>query len=350
MSRWRILSMLLWLLLALTACAPAAQVKTPAVAGTTDAPIGGNLVIYSGRSEALIQPVIDAFQARYPAVRVLLKTGSNSQLANALLEEKHNPQADLFITTELFTIQALARQGVFRPYRPAGAGQLPAQFVDPEGLWTGVTQRARVIMYNTDLVKPQDLPGSLLELTDPRWRGQIAAAGSTNGSLQAQIAAMRQLLGEPATEAWLRGLLDNDVTFFGGHTDVRKAVGAGEFALGLVNHYYFYLQQAEGSPVGIIFPDQGPGQMGLLTNATAVAVVDREANLPAAQAFVDFLVSAEGQRLFAEANYEYPLLPGVALRPGVQPLTGLRLAEVNMAEATRAFDATFALLEKVGLP
>ncbi len=90
--------------------------------------------------------------------------------------------------------------------------------------------------------------------------------------------------------------------------------------------------------------------MGLLTNATAVAIVNRNVNLPAAQAFVDFLVSAEGQKLFAEQNYEYPLLPGVALRPEVQPLTDFRLADVNMAEATRSFDATFALLEKVGLP
>ncbi len=339
------------LLLALPACSLPVPSQMPPATSEPGAPaLGGELVIYSGRSEPLIQPVIDAFQARYPAIRILLKAGSNSQLANALLEEKENPQADLFITTELFTIQALARQGVFQPYQPTGAEQLPAQFVDPDHLWIGLTQRARVIMYNTDLVAADAAPRSLLELTDPRWRGQIAAAGSTNGSLQAQVAAMLQLLGEPATEAWLRGLIANQTTFFGGHTDVRKAVGAGEFALGLVNHYYFYLQQAEGSKVGVVFPDQEEGQMGLLTNATAVAIVNRNVNLPAAQAFVDFLVSAEGQKLFAEQNYEYPLLPGVALRPEVQPLTDFRLADVNMAEATRSFDATFALLEKVGLP
>jgi iron(III) transport system substrate-binding protein len=99
-----------------------------------------------------------------------------------------------------------------------------------------------------------------------------------------QIVAMRQLLGEAATQEWLEGLLANEVTFFGGHTDVRKAVGAGEFKLGLVNHYYYYLQQAEGSPVGIIFPDQGDGQIGLITNATAAAVI-RASNLAGAQGF-----------------------------------------------------------------
>lgn len=322
-------------------------IQTPVAAAGE---VSGNLIIYSGRSEPLLQPVIAAFQARHPGVKVLLKAGSNSQLANALLEERANPQADLFIATELFTIQALAGQGAFQAYWPAGAEQLPAGFVHPDHLWVGITRRARVIMVNTDRLPLADAPKSLLELTDPRWRGQIAAAGSTNGSLQAQVAAMRQLLGEPATEAWLRGLLDNQVTFFGGHTDVRKAVGAGEFAIGLVNHYYFYLQQAEGSKVGIVFPDQSEGQMGLLTNATAAGIVSGAANPAAARAFLDFLISAEGQKLFAELNYEYPLRPGVALHSQVQPLSAVRLAEVDMARATADFDATFALLEKVGLP
>jgi iron(III) transport system substrate-binding protein len=312
--------------------------------------VSGDLVIYTGRSEPLIQPVIDAFKAQYPNVNVLLKAGSNSELANALIEEKSNPQADVFITTELFTIQRLAQEGVFEPYVPKGADQIPSEFLGADNMWTGLTRRARVIMYNKDLVSEDELPASLFDLTDPKWRGQIAAAGSTNGSMQAQIAAMRQLLGEEATQEWLYGLIANEVTFFGGHTDVRKAVGAGEFKLGLVNHYYFYLQQAEGSNVGIIFPDQGEGQIGLITNATSAAIVKGGKNLPAAQAFLDFLISVEGQKLFAEQNYEYPLLPGVPLREGVQPLDGFRLADVDVVKASLDFDATFDLMERVGLP
>jgi iron(III) transport system substrate-binding protein len=298
----------------------------------------------------LIQPVIDAFKAAYPDVNVLLKAGSNSELANALLEEQANPQADIFITTELFTVQALAQEDIFQSYLPADADQLPAEFIGPDNEWIGLTRRARVIMYNSDLVSPDELPNSIFDLTDPRLKGQVAAAGSTNGSMQAQIAAMRQLIGEETTEEWLRDLIANEVTFFGGHTDVRKAVGAGEFKLGLVNHYYFYLQQAEGSHVGIIFPDQGEGQIGLITNATSAAIVQGASNLPAARAFIDFLVSTEGQRLFAELNYEYPILPGVEPREEVQPLDGYRLADVDISQAALEFDATFDLIDTVGLP
>lgn len=339
-----------------TAAAPELAGTTPAAA--TAAPTGdaagaavsGDLVIYSGRSEPLIQPVLDAFKAKYLNVEVLLKAGSNSALANALIEEQANPQADVFITTELFTVQSLSQEGVFQGYRPAGADQIPAAFLGPDDSWVGLTRRARVIMYNTDLVTPEELPHSIFDLTDPKWKGKIAAAGSTNGSMQAQIAAMRQLLGEAETEAWLQGLLDNEVTFFGGHTDVRNAVGAGEFSLGLVNHYYYHLQQAEGSPVGVIYPDQAEGEMGLITNATAAAIVKDAHNLTAAQAFVDFLLSTEGQKLFADLNYEYPLLPGVALREGVQPLEGFRLADVDVSQAALESDATFDLLEKLSLP
>ena len=312
--------------------------------------VSGPLVVYSGRSEALIQPVIDAFKAQYPDVEVLLKSGSNSELANALLEERNNPQADVFVTTELVTIQSLAQEGIFEAYRPEAADQLPVEFVGDDDLWVGLTRRARVIMYNTELVSEEEAPKSIFDLTDPKWRGQIALAGSTNGSIQAQIAAMRQLIGEEETEAWLNGLIENEATFFGGHTDVRKAVGAGEFKIGLVNHYYYYLQQAEGSPVGIVFPDQEADQIGLITNATAAAIVSGAKNRPAAEVFIDFLLSEEGQKLFAEANYEYPLLPGVALSPDVQPLEDFRLADVNVSQAAQDVDATFALIEKVNLP
>jgi iron(III) transport system substrate-binding protein len=338
--------LLLILALISTACAPGAQIP----ATSADGGPAGRLIIYSGRSEPLIQPVIAAFSERHPEVEVLLRAGSNSEMANALLEERGNPQADIFITTELFTIQALTAEGVFQSYRPAAAESLPVGAVGPQDSWVAVTRRARVIMYNTELVSPEEAPRSIFELADPKWRGQVAAAGSTNGSMQAQVAAMRQLIGEQETEKWLLGLRDNEVTFFGGHTDVRKAVGLGEFKVGLVNHYYYYLQLEEGSPVGIVIPDQQEDQIGLITNFTAAGIVNGSRNLAAAQAFIDFLLSPEGQELFAELNYEYPILPGTSLHPLVEPLDSYRLAEVDPAEAARNLNETFDLFERVNIP
>lgn len=338
----RVFLVLLALGMVLGACAPAAQ---PVSEG-----VSGKLVLYSGRSESLIQPVIDAFTTKYPDVEVSLKSGNNSQMANALLEEKGNPQADMFITTEIFTIQALAQEGIFQPYRPATADKLPAEAQGSDDLWFGLTRRVRVIMYNTELVSPEEAPQSIFDLTDPKWKGQIAATGSTNGGMQAHIAVLEKVIGAEATQEWLNGLKTNEVTFFGSHTDVRKAVGAGEFKIGLVNHYYYYLQAAEGSPVGIVFPDQNANQMGLVSNLTAAGVVSGAKNPAAAQALMDFLLSEEGQKLFSELNYEYPVLPGVAINPAVESMNNYRQADVNLRDATISLDNVFAIIEAVGLP
>lgn len=310
----------------------------------------GSLVVYSGRSEPLIQPVLSAFEEKYPRVEILIKSGSNSQLANALIEEKANPQADVFITTEIFTAHALSQEGIFQSYEPVGYENLPDKYKAEGASWVGLTERLRVIMYNKDLVSQEELPKSMFDLTDPKWKGQIASAGSTNASFQAQVASMIQLVGKEKTEEWIYGLLANEVTFFGGHTDVRKAVGAGEFKLGLVNHYYYYLQAAEGSNVGIIYPDQGLGEMGIVSNATAAAIVNGTMNPTAAQAFIDFLVSAEGQKIFAEGNYEYPLLQSVALHPDITPLENITFANIEFIQIVNRFEETFDLIEKANLP
>jgi iron(III) transport system substrate-binding protein len=161
---------------------------------------------------------------------------------------------------------------------------------------------------------------------------------------------MIQLIGEEKTGQWLQGLLDNKVTFFGGHSDVRKAVGAGEFKLGLVNHYYYYLQLAEGSNVGIIYPDQNPGEIGIISNATTVAIINGSKNLTTAKAFVNFLVSSEGQKIFAEGNYEYPLLQGIALNKDLEPKDKLIHADIDLIQVVNRFDETFDLIEVANLP
>lgn len=323
---------------------------SPSAPEAAGSPLSGKLVIYSGRSEQLIQPVLDRFKSYHPHLQILLKSGKNIELANALLEEKNNPQADVFITTEIITMHALQKAGVLQSYASSAATHLPQSAIGPDAEWYGLTQRLRVIMYNSDLVPVDQLPDSIFDLSDPAWKGQVASANSTNGSLQAQVASMRQLLGEEATQAWLQGLVSNDVTWFGGHTDVRKAVGAGEFKLGLVNHYYYYLQLEEGSPVGVIFPDQEEGDLGLISNLTAIGMIEGNHNQAAARALVDFLLSNEGQRLFAELNYEYPLVPDVPPHPALQPLEGLHFAEVDTFRAAADLDSIFDLMERAGLP
>lgn len=338
--------LLLLLLIVLVSCGNQAQAPTAPTPNST------RLVLYSGRNEALLKPVIDAFRAKYPHITVDIKSGKNSELAAAILEERAQPQADIFLSTDMLTHINLSKAGVFVAAPIAGSAGVPDKLKASDGSWTSITSRARVIMYNTTLVRAAEAPQSMLDLTDPKWKGKIAAANSTNGSMQAQVAMMNALIGTDATQAWLAGLVANETTFFGGHTDVRKAVGAGEFAIGIVNHYYYELQKREASDnqVGVVYPDQGEGQMGVMINTTVVGQIQGAPNAENARLFAEFLFTNQAQQLFAEANYEYPMIAGVALATGVTPLDTLRLAVNDMAQVAASVDTALQLLNAAGIP
>lgn len=325
----------------------------PVVAATTQPDIAqasGEVVVYTSRAEALFKPVIEAFNTVYPAVNVTMLSGSNGELASKLLEEQSSPKADVLINSDTLTMESLAAEGIFAPNSSATVAAIPAALRAEDGSWTSLTLRTRVIMYNTELVKPEELPTSLLDLTDPKWKGQIGAADSTNGAMMANLVGMRSLLGEQVTSEFVQGLVANETQFFGSHTDVRKAVSAGELKLGFVNHYYYYLSKAEGAPVGIIFPDQGEGQMGVHVNSTNAGLIKGGPNPELAQLFIDFMLSPEGQKVYAEKNYEYPVLAGVPLAADVTPLNDIRLANIELRTLWDDIGPTRELAQGAGLP
>jgi iron(III) transport system substrate-binding protein len=312
--------------------------------------LSGEVVVYTSRAEALFKPVIDAFNAVYPDVTVTVLNGSNGELAAKILEEQANPQADVLINSDTLTMASLAAEGAFAPNDSGVVAEVPEGFRADDGSWVALTLRPRVIMYNTELVTPEELPTSLLDLTDPRWQGAVGSANSTNGAMMAQLVVMRNQLGEAATQAFIEGLVANDTQFFGGHTDVRQAVGAGELKLGLVNHYYYHLSKAEGAPVGIIYPDQDEGDLGLIVNSTNAGMVRDGPNPELARLFIDFMLSTRGQRVYAEQNFEYPINPDVALAADVPPLSSFMRNEVNLKTMWDELEPTRALAQAAGLP
>lgn len=332
-----------------TAPAEPTVAPTTAPAAPTVAP-QGEVIVYTSRAEALFKPVIEAFNAVYPNIKVTVLNGSNSELAARILEERNNPKADVLINSDILTMENLAVEGVFAPNDSAAVMAVPAEYRADDDSWVALTLRARVIMYNTELVSPEELPKKMVDLADPKWKDVIGSANSTNGAMMAQLVIMRNQLGEPATEAFIQGLLENNTQFFGGHTDVRKAVGAGELKLGLVNHYYYHLSKAEGAPVGVIYPDQEDGGLGLMVNSTNAGIIKGGPNPEMARIFVDFMLSPTGQKTYAERNYEYPIVPGVPLAEGVAPLDSFRLNPFPLKTLRDELEPTRALVQKIGMP
>ena len=312
----------------------------------------GELVLYTTRSESLINNVLAGFNAEYPGIKVVTVRGKNSALGARILEERANPQANVFVNSDTLTMENLHKNDVFVPNSASSVMEIPKQYRADDGSWAALTIRGRIIMYNTDLLSEADAPKSLIELADPKWSGRLGSADTTNGAMMATIVALNRMIGEDAAAEWMRGLVANETLFSGSHTDIRKAVGAGEIELGLVNHYYYFLSRAEGAPVGVIWPDQGPGQPGLIVNSTNIGILKgtEGETLDNAKIFVDFMLSETGQTIYAQGNFEWPIKEGIPLAEGVPDPAGFRLADIDLKSLVDGIPVMREQVRETGMP
>ena len=304
----------------------------------------GKLVIYSGRSESLVDPIIQQFKGA-TGIDVQVKYAGTAALAATLLEEGKNSPADVFYAQDPGGLAAVSQ---IMTVLPTDILELAPEWArSEEGRWLGITGRARVVVYGTDNLTEQDLPNDLWGFTEPEWKGRVGWA-PTNGSFQAMVTALRVGWGEERTEAWLRAMIDNDVTHYPKNTPQVAAAAAGEIDVGLVNHYYLYRFLAEE---GEDFPARnahlragGPGSIVLVSGAGILETADNPEN---AEAFIRFLLSSVGQQYFAGQTFEYPMVDGV--RPSIllTPLDEIAQPEITLPDLAD-LAGTQELLQKVG--
>lgn len=331
--------------LVLAACAP--QASTPAVIRetvevpvetTVEVPVEaevpaepGELVVYSGRSESLVAPIIQQF-AETTGIDVQVRYGSTGEMAATLLEEGAISPADVFWAQDPGGLGAVAEAGLLAPLPAEILEQVPAKFRSPEGDWVGISGRARTVVYNTERLSPADLPDDIWDFTDPKWAGRIGWA-PTNGSFQTMVTGMRQVWGEDKTGEWLTGIQANGPVAYENNTAIVAAVGAGEVEVGFVNHYYLYrflAEEGEAFPARNYFlPGGGPGSLVMVAGAARLGSGANEAN---AAKFIDFLLSPVAQQYFATQTYEYPLVEGVLTHRELVPLGELNAVDVDLAD------------------
>lgn len=255
----------------------------------------------------------------------------------------------MFWATEPGTLGLVAARGLLRRLPPATVGKVPSRFSTPSRRWVGTSARSRVLVYNTELLGPQDLPSSVWELTRPRWKGKVAVAPA-NGSFQAFLGATLYLYGEDRVRDWLRGLKANDVKLYPNHTTIVQAVGRGDVQVGLVNHYYLYNVLADSPGLPVRNHWFRPGDPGNLVLAAGVGIVSSTDDPASAQRFVDFLLSRWAQRFIARGPgaAEYPLIKGVQPRPGLPPLREIRGPRYNLGRLAADLPAAVRLLLEEG--
>jgi len=306
---------------------------------------GETLTIYSGREETLVGPIIEQFQ-KATGINVAVKYGSSAALALTILEEGENSPADLYYGSDPGSLGALSH--LFTRLPDGILGRVAESLRSPEGIWVGLSGRARVIVYNTEKVKPEDLPDSIFGFTDPVWKGRIGWA-TTNGSFQSMVTAMRLLWGEQKTSQWLEGIQANNPKMYPKNTPIVAAAGAGEIDVGFVNHYYLYRflqEQGESFPARNYYLKGGdPGATMLVSGA---GILTTSKNKEAAEQFLEFMLSTVSQQYFASQTYEYPLVEGVKTHREIMPLDQIELPDIDLSRLTD-IEGTLALLRETGV-
>ncbi len=316
-------------------------------AGTTSAGKGG-ITVYSGRNEALVGPLLKKFTAD-TGIKVSVRYADSASLAAQLIEEGSRSPADVFFSQDAGALGSLSKRGLLAKAPAEAVQAVEARYRSKDDTWVGVSGRARVIVYNPTKVPEAEVPKSVFDLTDAKWKGRIAVA-PTNASFQSFVTAMRIQAGEARTQEWLRGLKANEPKTFPGNQPVVEAVDKGEADLGLVNHYYLY-ERADAIGQDKVVAKNAfttNGDPGALINVAGVAVLKSAKATAGATEFVKYLLSPAAQEYFAEETHEYPLLAGVPTAAGVTPLSDIQSPDIDLSDLD-TLEQTLRMIREAGL-
>jgi iron(III) transport system substrate-binding protein len=309
---------------------------------------GGKLTIYSGREEELVGPLIEKFE-QASGIDAEVRYGDSAELAATIAEEGDNSPADVFFAQDPGSLGSLEGEELLAELPDDVLDRVPERFRDPDGRWVGTSGRVRVLAYNTEALSEDEVPDSVLDLTDPRWKGKIGFP-PTNASFQAFVTAMRLGMGDEQTKEWLEGFAANDPKTYEKNTPVVEAVAAGEIELGLVNHYYLYLVKEEQPDAKVANHFLNGDDPGALISVAGAAIIDGTDDEEQAREFVEYLLSEEGQRFYAEEaeEAEYPLIEGVEAKEGLPPLESLQGPDVDLDAFGPELEQTLEMLREVG--
>ncbi len=307
-----------------------------------------SLTVYSGRSESLVGPLIESF-SEDTGIEVRVKYAGSAAIASTILEEGENTPADVVFLQDPGSLGALSAAGVLSRLPGGVLERVDPRFRSPAGEWVGTSGRARTVVYNTSAIDPaRDLPASILDFTDPAWKGRVGWA-PLNGSFQAFVTALRIQHGDPAARDWLERMKANDARDYPKNTAIVDAVARGEVDVGFVNHYYLerFLQE-EGPGFGARNHFLGGGDAGALVLAAGAGILDASSNTGAAERFVEYLLSESSQAYFASETREYPLVEGVEPQGEMPPLDTLDPPDIDLSNLSD-IQGTLSLMREAGV-
>jgi iron(III) transport system substrate-binding protein len=319
-----------------------------AASGATSS--AGSITLYSGQHEQTTQSLVTAFEQQ-TGIHVNVRYNDEDSFADEIVTERAHPVADVFYTENSPALAYLQEKGLLASVAPATLAKTPAKYSSPQGDWVGVSARVSVLIYNPSMISAAQLPTSVLQLANPKYKGKLAfAPGETD--FQPVVTSVARAYGDAAASSWLNGIKDNAGSHdYPDNETVADEVNRGAVAFGVVNQYYWYRMKAElgASNVHSEIAYFAPHDPGYVVDVSGAGVLKSSKNQAGAQKFLAFLVSKQGQEIIAHSiSYEYPLDDGVRTTAPETPFGQLQPNSISIADLGDGSTA-IALLQKAGL-
>lgn len=297
---------------------------------TGEAPLDpSKLTIYSAQHANLVDAWVKGFTAD-TGIQVQVRQGKDSSMGNQLVAEGDKTKADVFLTENSPAMTVVQNARLLSPVEQSTLDQVSQQYRPSSGEWVGIAARSTVLIYNPSKISEADLPASMLDLADPKWKGKWGAAPS-GADFQAIVSGVLQAEGADRTETWLKGLKEN-AKVYQNNIATMKAVNAGEVPMGIMYHYYWYRDQAltkEGSANTKLHYFKGE-DVGAFVSVSAGGVLKASTKQADAQKFLAWVTSAKGQEaLVSSKSMEYAVGEGVASDPALPPLDSLQAPSID---------------------
>lgn len=307
-----------------------------------------DIVVYSSRIDELIKPVFDKYTAK-TGVNIKFITDKEAPLMARLKAEGANTPADILITVDAGNLWQAEQEGVLKPLKSTVIEQnIPAQYRSSTGSWTGLSLRARTIVYSSARVKPEEL-STYEALADPTWAGRLCLRTSKKVYNQSLTATLIEAHGAAQTETILKGWVDNLATdVFADDTALLQAIDAGQCDVGLVNTYYFARlhQQEPNLKVKLFWANQA--DRGVHVNLSGAGVTKYAPHAAEAQKLLEWMTGPEAQNLFADINQEFPANPAIKPSAEVAAWGSFKADSVPMEVAGKRQVQAIKMMDRAG--
>jgi iron(III) transport system substrate-binding protein len=308
------------------------------------------ITLYNGQHEQTTDALVARFE-KATGINVKVRSDDEGVLATQINAEGSNSPADVIFTENSPALEYLQGKGLLSPVASSTLAHTPSRYNSPQGDWVGVSARVSVLVYNTRLVSPGQLPTSVMQLADPGWKGKLALApGETD--FQPIVTSVARKYGQAAALRWLEALKSNAGNHvYPDNETVSDQVNRGQVAIGIINQYYWYRERAEigASAMHSAIAHLAPGDVGYVIDVSGAAVLRSSKHQAAAQKLLAFLVGAQGQQIIARSDsFEYPIASGIKTVQPETPLDDLRPNPISVAALGDGATA-ISLLQKAQL-